>query len=173
MATIGTLRHGTGGYVNTRQRADFDTLRGAFDGIDEPPSASRFYADYLARLRERIGGQLFATVYQPTLSLLAAAAQPVALAQLQRWGVPRERLEGALLDLGDFLRAHRGLSFGETLADGGGEGRFELAHEDFVRFLRADEHLAARLREAHGAIGGSALARWTVPLGCAVIRQAR
>lgn len=133
---------------------------GVYDEVADLPPASRFYADFLARLRDRVGDQFFVTVYRPTLILLAAAAQPITLGQLQRWGVPRERLEGALLDLGDFLRAHRSLPYTETLATAEGENRFALAHEDFGAFVRDDEDLSTGLREAHAAIAGSALARW-------------
>jgi hypothetical protein len=131
---------------------------GAFTKVEQLPEGEEFYPAYLARLRERVGEQLYETVYLPTLLLLAAAYQPVMLTQLQRWGVPGDRLRFALLDLGDFLRVHRGPHWQETLSEGPGENRYEIAHEAFVRWVREDPAYAERMRAAHRTIGRASVA---------------
>jgi tetratricopeptide (TPR) repeat protein len=132
---------------------------GAFDGVDGLPEGEQFYPAYLARLRVQVGDALFETVYLPALLLLAAAAPPVLLRQLEGWGLARDRLRFALFDLADFLRVHRVRRWHDSLADGQNENRYEIAHEAFVRFARQDAALSARLREAHAVIARAALAR--------------
>jgi tetratricopeptide (TPR) repeat protein len=78
---------------------------------------------------------------------------------LEGWGLTRDRLRFALLDLADFLRVHRVRRFHDSLADGPNENRYEIAHEAFLRFVRQDAVLAGRLRDAHAVIARAALAR--------------
>jgi tetratricopeptide (TPR) repeat protein len=110
-----------------------------------------------------VGAELYDTVYLPALLLLSAARAPVTLAQLGRWGVRLERLRFALLDLGDFLRQHRGRRWHDSLNEDG-EDRYEVAHEEFVDFVATDAELAPRYRQAHATIAETALAahagRW-------------
>jgi hypothetical protein len=120
---------------------------GAFADLVALPAGEQFYAAYLARLRERVGDHLYETVYLPVLLFLSAAQVPVTLEQLSRWGVPRERLQYALLDLRDFLRGHRVRLRQESLALDNGDNRYELAHDAFVRFVEGDAWLAADLLE--------------------------
>ena len=125
---------------------------GVFPDVAALPEGDQFYPAYLTRLRQRVGDVLFDTVYLPTLLFLAAAQQPVTLAQLSRWGLPHDRLHFAFLDLRDFLRVHRVRRWHESLADEDNEHRYEIAHEAFVRFIRDDTHLSAHWREAHAVI---------------------
>jgi tetratricopeptide (TPR) repeat protein len=132
---------------------------GAFADVAALPEGPAFYPAYLARLRDRAGAALFDEVYLPALLLLAAAFEPVTLRQLHRWGVPRDRLAFALLDLHDFLRVHCVRGWHDSLADADAEpeNRYEVAHEAFVRFVRDDPTLAAQLRSAHARIGLASL----------------
>jgi tetratricopeptide (TPR) repeat protein len=132
---------------------------GAFAAVDALPEGNRFYPDYLARLRSRVGAALYDEVYLPALLMLTAAYQPVTLRRLHRWGIPRERLAFALLDLSDFLRVHRVRFWHDSLADpdAAPENRYEIAHEAFVRFAHDDPELAPRLRATHARLGLAAL----------------
>jgi tetratricopeptide (TPR) repeat protein len=133
---------------------------GVFPDVAALPEASRFYPAYLARLRERVGDELYRRVYLPTLLHLAAARQPVPLAQLHGWGIPRDRLPVVLLDLRDFLRVHRAAAWHDSLGEAA-HSRYELAHEAFVRFVQEDDQLAGKWREAHATIGRLAVAAGT------------
>ena len=130
---------------------------GVFTDVSALPEGSEFYPAYLARLKERVGEDLFETVYLPTLLFLSAAQQPVSLTQLARWGIPRERLQFALLDLNDFLRAHRIRRWHESLSDEPGEPRYEIAHEAFLRFVQGEPQLSEKLRDAHATIARYAM----------------
>ncbi len=132
---------------------------GVFPNTTHLPAGDHFYPVYLDRLREQASPTLFETVYLPTLLLLSAARSPVSLDQLQRWGVPRQRLSFALLDLSDFLKAHRSPTRRDSLGEDG-EARYEIAHDAFVRFARADPVIGPRWREAHARIARQALDTW-------------
>lgn len=80
---------------------------GVFADTGELPPGAQFYPAYLARLRDQVGAELYETVYLKTLLLLAAAQQPVTVAQLEAWGVPGARLPAALLELRDLLSVTR------------------------------------------------------------------
>ncbi len=131
---------------------------GAYADIAALPDGDRFYADYLGRLRETAGDRLFEEVYLPALILLSAAFAPVTLGQLVRWGIPKDRLPFALIDLHDFLRVHRVRGWHDSLAPEGPEPerRYEIAHDAFLRFVRSDPTLSALLRDAHAKIGAAA-----------------
>jgi tetratricopeptide (TPR) repeat protein len=136
---------------------------GAFANPAALPEGRVFYPAYLARLRERVGTELYESVYLPALLLLAAARAPVTLEQLSQWGVPGERLRFALIDLRDFLREHRVRRWHESL-NREGDTRYEMAHEAFVRFVGESNEYGPRYRQAHGMIADCALAahggRW-------------
>jgi tetratricopeptide (TPR) repeat protein len=135
----------------------------AFADVSTLPEGHEFYPAYLARLRERAGPQLFDSVHLPTLLLLCAACQPVTLGQLSRWGIARDRLPFALIDLKDFLRVHRTRRWHDFLADVAAEreNRYEIAHDAFLRFVRDDPALGAQLRAANARIGLMAVPeRW-------------
>lgn len=127
---------------------------GAYATVDDLPGADRFYADYLARLRERVGDALYRDVYERALLLLAAARVPVTRAQLVRWGVPGDRLAFALRDVGDFVRELRHRAWHDGIGDDDAP-RYELAHEAFARY--AAEHLGEPLTAAHRVIAAVAL----------------
>lgn len=131
---------------------------GVFPDALALPDGAEFYPAYLDRLRDRVGDHLYESVYLPILMLLCAAQQPVTLDQLTGWGVPRDRLQFALLDLRDFLRVHRELPWQDRLGEPDGENRFEIAHEAFVRYVQTDTPLAKHLLAAHSAIARHALA---------------
>ena len=133
---------------------------GAFVTGELLPEGGRFYAAYLARVLDRVGGDLYEQTYLHILLLLATARQPVALSQLVAWGVCADRLRFALLDLRDFLREERQVSWYDTLAEGQHENRYAIAHDSFVRYLREDPALAARLAACHSRIAESTLARF-------------
>lgn len=120
------------------------------------PLADEFYPAYLGQLRNRIGDEVFEAVYLPTLIFLAASFQPVTLEQLHRWGIPRDRLQVALFDLSDFLRVHKVPAWHDRLAPDGAS-RYEIAHDDFIRFLRIDDEHSEKLRRAHAQIANRAL----------------
>jgi len=126
---------------------------GAFTDVETLPVAEQFYPSYLARLAERVGPELYTRLYLPILLLMVVVRQAVTLAQLRRWGIAEERLQFSLLDLRDFLRVERARLPYESLALDTGENRYQLAHEAFARFARADPELSSRLREAHATIG--------------------
>ncbi len=88
---------------------------GAFTDTAALPEGKEFYPAYLERLRERVGAELYESVYLPALLLLATARAPVTLEQLCQWGVPGDRLRFALIDLRDFLRVHRVRRWHESL----------------------------------------------------------
>ncbi|MHB8577041.1 MAG: ATP-binding protein, partial [Dehalococcoidia bacterium] len=118
---------------------------GLFSMPDDLPEAAAFFEVYLNRLSDRVGQETFASVYEPLLGLLAAAALPVTAQQLVRWGVPADGLPAALNALQDFL----------TVEAGAGE-RGSIAHGSFTAYLwKAHE---ASVRAAHGAIARAALA---------------
>ena len=73
--------------------------------------------------------------------------------------MPGDRLRFALIDLADFLRLHRTKNWHESLNDEPGEDRYEIAHEEFVRFARSA--LTEKFRAAHARIAKSAFARHT------------
>ncbi len=118
------------------------------------PEAHEFYPAYLDRLRRRVGGELYDTIYLRTLLLLGAAQEPVTLEHLHRWGVPSEGFRLALYDIADFMREHRGRSWHESLSEGS-ENRYDLAHEAFVRYVQ--EKLSPQYSEAHARIAQAAL----------------
>jgi tetratricopeptide (TPR) repeat protein len=131
---------------------------GVFADTAALPAGERFYPAYLERLRGQAGGGLYERVHLRTLLLLAAARQPLTLAQLERYGVSSDRLHFALLDLGDFLRLHRGRRWHDSLG-GDGDDRYEIAHEEFVRYVTADAGLSRLIRQTHADVGRKALAR--------------
>jgi tetratricopeptide (TPR) repeat protein len=134
---------------------------GVFSDVTALPEGPQFYPAYLARLRERVGEGLYERVYLPTLLFLSAARQPVPLTQLQTWGIPRDHLPLALLDLRDFLRVHRAAEWHDSLGEAPTESRYALAHEAFVRFVREDDRLSAEWRGAHATVGRLALVSFT------------
>jgi tetratricopeptide (TPR) repeat protein len=127
---------------------------GAYADVAALPEGHQFYPAYLARLRARVGVALFDDVYLPALLLLSAARQPVTLRQLHDWGIPRDRLAFALLNLSDFLRVHKVRLWHDSLAEPGSdpEHRYEIAHEAFLRFVHVDPALSALLRHTHARI---------------------
>jgi tetratricopeptide (TPR) repeat protein len=131
---------------------------GVFADTAGLPEGEQFYPAYLARLRAQVGEQDYQELYLRTLLLLAAARQPVLPEQLRRWGVRGERLPLVLQDLADFLRVVKGRRWHESLNDDG-DNRYELAHDAFLRFVRADAQLAEQLRQAHATIAQAILAR--------------
>lgn len=128
--------------------------RGVFASADELPPAERFYPEFLARIRARVGDDLFERVYLRLLMLLAAARVPVTREQLERWGLPGDRLAAALGELRDFVRQLRHRGWHEGLG-GDDEPRYAVAHEAFLRY--AEAHEADTLRAAHRAIAEVAL----------------
>ena len=74
---------------------------------------------------------------------------------MHRWGIPRDRLGFALLDLHDFLRVHRVRRWHDSLSesDAPPENRYEIAHEAFVRFVSDNPDFEVQLRAAHARIG--------------------
>ena len=129
---------------------------GAYAAVDDLPEAGRFYADYLGRLRERVGDSLYETVYEKALMLLVAARVPVTRAALHRWGVPADRLTFALRDVADFVRELRHRSWHEGIGDSD-EPRYAIAHEAFVRYATTDEDMSEKLWAAHCRIAETAL----------------
>jgi tetratricopeptide (TPR) repeat protein len=132
--------------------------RGAFADVGELPPPARLYAEYLARLEERVGAEAYQAVYRPLLLTLAAAQVPVTLEMLQGWLPWPDRVQAALADLGDFVRIYRRRGFHEGLGDDG-EPRYALAHEAFLRFVEADADMREALRRQHEVMAGHAL-RW-------------
>jgi tetratricopeptide (TPR) repeat protein len=130
---------------------------GAFADTAALPEGKDFYPAYLARLRERVGAELYESVYLPALLMLAAAQVPVTLEQLSQWGVPGDRLRFALIDLRDFLRVHRVRPWHESL-NPKGDNRYEMAHEGFAQFVKAEAALAESLRRCHEVIAAHAVA---------------
>ena len=118
---------------------------GAYSGVDDLPKARRFYSDYLTRLRDRVGPELYETVYEKALLLLVAAQTPVTRAELHRWGLPADRLAFALRDVSDFVREIRHRTWHEGISDSD-EPRYAIAHEAFVRYATADPEVSAKLR---------------------------
>lgn len=134
---------------------------GAFADLQTLPEGKDFYPAYLASLREATD-RLYDTVYLKALLLIAAAQTPVTLDQLVSWGVRKQDLPYdlpiALIGIKDFLRLHRVRRWHDSLSEDEGEHRYDIAHEGFVRYLREDGPMAARLREAHANIARRALA---------------
>jgi tetratricopeptide (TPR) repeat protein len=134
---------------------------GAFASMETLPEGRSFYATYLANLREATG-ILYDNVYLKALILLAAAQTPVTVDQLVGWSVPRKDLPIdlpiALLGIKDFLRLHRLRMWHDSLSTDEGDNRYDLAHEAFIRYLREDEAMTKRLREAHADIARLAMA---------------
>ncbi len=126
----------------------------AYADLNDLPAPGRFFADYLNRLRERVGDDLFNRAYMPTLMLLTAARTPVSRQQLVRWGVPAYRLEFAFHDLREFVHEIRHREFHEGMSDDA-EPRYKIAHEAFVRYV--ETHEAGRLKDAHLTIANVAL----------------
>jgi tetratricopeptide (TPR) repeat protein len=131
---------------------------GVFSDTTKLPAGEVFYPVYLARLREQVGPELYQTVYLPLLLYLTAAFEPVTREQLETWGLPSDRLRVALNDLRDFVLVVRTRLWHEGLNESG-EQRYELAHEDFERFLQGDAGLSELLRGCHERIAARALER--------------
>jgi tetratricopeptide (TPR) repeat protein len=131
---------------------------GVFSDTTELPRGDVFYPVYLARLREQVGPELFQTVYLPLLLHLTAAFEPVTREQLERWGLPSDRVRVALNDLRDYVLVVRARLWHEGLNESG-EQRYELAHEDFERFVQRDSKLAELLRGCHERMAARALDR--------------
>ncbi len=91
---------------------------------------------------------------------MAAAAEPITREQLNRWGIPTDRLSFALLDLHDFLRSYRGTEVQDHRLTSSPEPRYALAHEEFRRFLQEDAELALSWRTANAFIGQRAVEAW-------------
>jgi tetratricopeptide (TPR) repeat protein len=151
------LRRAHGTFLYARHLAHA-LASGALPAGAHLPEGGDFYRAYLDRLRDQAGASLFGEVYLPLLLLLAAARQPVTAAQLIRWGVPRDRLAFALLDLRDFLRSERALL---VLSGPAADTTYQIAHPALLRFLGHDERLSPALRQAHARIARSALTRHT------------
>jgi tetratricopeptide (TPR) repeat protein len=132
--------------------------RGAFADVGALPPPGRLYAEYLARLEERVGAEAYRAVYRPLLLTLVAAQVPVTLEMLQAWLPWPDRVQAALADLGDFVRIYRRRGFHEGLGDDG-EPRYAIAHEAFLRFVEADADMREGLRRQHEVMAGHAL-RW-------------
>ncbi|MEZ6140859.1 MAG: tetratricopeptide repeat protein [Zavarzinella sp.] len=128
--------------------------QGVFAGTADLPPAKHFYPAFLDRIRQRVGDTLFDSVYLKLLMLLTAARVPVTREQIERWGIPADRLTTALNDLRDFVRQLRHRDWHEGLSNDP-EPRYKIAHEAFVRF--AEAHEAERLKEAHRTIATVAL----------------
>jgi len=130
---------------------------GVYASLGELPSPEQYYPAYFAHLRGWVGEKLFTDCYVRTLALLAVAQQPVGLSHLEAWGVERGRLVVVLNDLAGFLRVHRGRRWHDSLNDDG-DNRYELAHEDFIRWLGSEAELRKQLHQAHADIVDTALA---------------
>ena len=131
---------------------------GAFTDPSTMPTSDRFYLAYLDRIRKQVGTTLFETGYLPVLIYLAAAVPPVPLSQLHRWGLPKERLNSALVDLRDFLHVTRNKDWNDSLVDESyPELQYEIAHEAIREFLQNDPQLSLLLDKAHGVIARSSL----------------
>ncbi len=125
---------------------------GVFPDITALPDGAEFYPAYLDRLRTCVGDHLYETVYLPTLLLLCAAQQPVTIDQLARWGVPRDRLKLALLDLRDFLCVLRELPWQDRLSEPDSENVYVMAHEAFIRYVMENITLLILYRKLHARI---------------------
>lgn len=122
---------------------------GAFTDTADLPAAPAFYPTYLERLRDRVGEDLYRQVYLPTLLFLCAARAPVTPDQLERWGVPGDRLRAALLELRDFVWKQRVLGWHEAAGDEPGEKRYAIAHDGFARYVAEDPVLQEELIQTH------------------------
>jgi hypothetical protein len=121
--------------------------RGAFSDVGELPPPDRLYAEYLARLEERVGAEAFGEVYQPLLLTLAAAQVPVTLEMLQ---------DGCLGRSGCRLRWRTwGISCASTGGVASTRGRATTASRGMRLLTRRFCALSRRTRRCGKDCGGS------------------
>ena len=122
---------------------------GLFDDLQELPEAKQFYPAYLAKLCERVGEDFFNEYYLKTLLYLTAVKEPVSIDMLSEWGLKTDGLAFSLMDMHDFIRSEQSKARPEKL--------YQVAHQDFIRYVKSDDLLSEKLREVHRQIARTAL----------------
>ncbi|NMO53707.1 ATP-binding protein [Actinoplanes sp. TBRC 11911] len=137
MYLVAVLRDIRSGRIDVERIGDLEQL----------PRGLRAY--YLRHWRAMMAAdpELFRTLYEPVICMLAVAHEPVSAADLSRWtGLSPNRVRGVLRDWREFLNEER---------TDGAPTRYRLYHASFQDFLR-DE---VALDEYHEAIAAAALGK--------------